>query len=53
MRGGAPVQHLILSLMPTVKRIKKRLEARDNLIALHNQQLNHLVQRQLFGAANG
>lgn len=53
MRGGAPVQHLILSLMPTVKRIKKRLEARDNLIALHNQQLNHLVQRQLFGGNNG
>ena len=53
MRGGAPVQHLILSLMPTVKRIKKRLEARDNLIALHNQQLSNLVQRQLFGVANG
>lgn len=53
MRGGAPVQHLILSLMPTVKRIKKRIEARDNLITLHNQQLNHLVQRQLFGGGNG
>lgn len=53
MRGGAPVQHLILSLMPTVKRIKKRIEERDNLIASHNQQLSNLVQRQLFGVANG
>lgn len=53
MRGGAPVQHLMLSIIPTVKRVKKRIHDRESIIELHNKQLNTLVQRQLFGVTNG
>ena len=53
MRGGAPVQHLMLSIIPTVKRVKKRIHDRETIIELHNKQLNTLVQRQLFGGENG
>lgn len=49
MRGGAPVQELILTIVPLAKCIKKRLSDRDKLIELHNNQIEHLVQRQLEG----
>lgn len=53
MRAGAPVQDLMLTLMPLTRKVKKDIEKREGLIDLHNQQLDSLVQRQLFGAMNG
>lgn len=54
MRGGAPVQNLMLGLMPLVRQVRKKLHDRDRLIDLHQQQLDHVAQRQLFGAiSNG
>jgi len=51
MRGGAPVQQIMLSLMPVVRRSKKRLDERDKLLDLHNQQIEDIVQRKLFEVA--
>ncbi len=53
MRAGSPVQDLMLTLMPLTRKVKKDIEKREGLIDLHNQQLDSLVQRQLFGAMNG
>jgi transcriptional regulator with XRE-family HTH domain len=53
MRGGAPVQSLMLTLMPLVRKAKKKINDRQKLIDLHQQQLGHAAQRQLFGGANG
>jgi len=53
MRAGAPVQDLMLTLMPLTRKVKNDIQKREGLIDLHNQQLDSLVQRQLFGAMNG
>lgn len=46
MRGGAPIQDLILAIVPIAKCIKKRLDDRDKLVELHNEQIKHIVQRK-------
>ncbi|TQC94694.1 helix-turn-helix transcriptional regulator [Moraxellaceae bacterium AER2_44_116] len=53
MRAGAPVQDLMLTLMPLTRKVKNDIQKREGLIDLHNQQLDSLVQRQLFGVING
>ena len=47
MRGGAPIQDSILGVLPLARSVKKRIEEKEKLIELHNEQLEHILQRKL------
>ena len=47
MRGGAPIQDSILGVLPLARTVKKRIEEKEKLIELHNEQLEHILQRKL------
>lgn len=52
MRGGAPLQSTFSSLIPVIKKHKRKIEEREQLLELHNQQIEHTLQNLLFDKGN-
>ena len=47
MRGGASFENCMLGILPLARSVKKRIEEKEKLIELHNEQLEHILQRKL------
>lgn len=52
MKGGAPVQKLIVEITPIININKRKLEEREGLLELGTQQLEQCVQQVLFPKGN-